>query len=203
LSQFKKYQPSANLKFNYSGTFQSLKLRIIKQNILQISLKLNFTRNTLGRYGFNIRRFVLAKEIMGLAYPSNCLCQVVGERRHGEVRPCPCSSCVLRLLAARRTLRLRLALPRAQNAARAARRQQARQPRVHLVLIALLPAESDTELQKVSDRTSDALPHPDRSTHTPARSLALESTSQLAQKTDIFIMKLHIHKKRVLLRQQN
>ena len=28
LSQFKKYHPSGNLKFNYLGIFQSLKLRI-------------------------------------------------------------------------------------------------------------------------------------------------------------------------------
>jgi len=57
LSQFKKYHPTGNLKFNNLGTFQSLKLRILMEKILRISLKLNFTKNTLGCYGlinFNI-----------------------------------------------------------------------------------------------------------------------------------------------------
>jgi len=40
-----------NLIFNYSGIFQSLKLRISMEKILSISLKLNFTLNTLGCYG--------------------------------------------------------------------------------------------------------------------------------------------------------
>jgi len=31
LSQFKKYHPSGNLKFNYLGIFQSLKLLILMQ----------------------------------------------------------------------------------------------------------------------------------------------------------------------------
>jgi len=51
LSQFKTYQPSKNLKFNNSGIFQSLKLRILVEKILPISLNLNFTPNTLGCYG--------------------------------------------------------------------------------------------------------------------------------------------------------
>ena len=34
LSQFKKYHPSGNLKFNYLGIFQSLKLRISTEKIL-------------------------------------------------------------------------------------------------------------------------------------------------------------------------
>jgi len=46
----KKYQPSGNLKFNYLGNFQSLKLRILMGKILSISLKLNFTPNSLGSY---------------------------------------------------------------------------------------------------------------------------------------------------------
>ena len=45
----KKYHPPGNLKFNYLGIFQSLKLRISKERILSISL---FTSNTLGCYGF-------------------------------------------------------------------------------------------------------------------------------------------------------
>jgi len=53
LSQFKKYHPSGNRKFNYLGIFQSLKLRILMGKILLISLKLNFTPNTLGCYGLN------------------------------------------------------------------------------------------------------------------------------------------------------
>jgi len=51
LSQLKKYHPYENLKFNNLGIFQSLKLRNVMRKILQISLKLNFTPNTLGCYG--------------------------------------------------------------------------------------------------------------------------------------------------------
>jgi len=51
LSQFKKYHPSENLKFNYLGIFQSFKVRILMEKILLISLKVNFTPNTLGCYG--------------------------------------------------------------------------------------------------------------------------------------------------------
>jgi len=51
LSQLKKYHPSGNLKLNNLGIFQSLKVRISMQKILSISLKLNFTPNTLGCYG--------------------------------------------------------------------------------------------------------------------------------------------------------
>jgi len=50
LSQFEKYQPSGNLVFNNLGIFQSLKLRTLMGEILRISLKLNFTPNTLGCY---------------------------------------------------------------------------------------------------------------------------------------------------------
>jgi len=49
LSKFlKKYHPSGNLKINNLGIFQSLKFRILMEKILPISLKLNFTPNTLG-----------------------------------------------------------------------------------------------------------------------------------------------------------
>jgi len=51
LLQFKKYFSSGNLKFNYLGIFQSLKLRIFVEKIISISLKLNITPNTLGCYG--------------------------------------------------------------------------------------------------------------------------------------------------------
>jgi len=53
-SQFKKYHPSGNLKFNYAGIFQNLKLRIFMEKILSISLKLKFIPNTFGRYGLDI-----------------------------------------------------------------------------------------------------------------------------------------------------
>jgi len=53
LSQFKKYQPSGKLKFSNFGIFQSLKLRILMEKILLISLKLNFAPNTLGCHGFS------------------------------------------------------------------------------------------------------------------------------------------------------
>jgi len=49
----KKYLFSGNLKFKYLRIFQSLKLRILKEKIISIYLKLNFTPNTLGCYGFN------------------------------------------------------------------------------------------------------------------------------------------------------
>ena len=42
MSQFDKYHPSGNLKFNNLGIFQSLKLRILMEKFLSISLKLNF-----------------------------------------------------------------------------------------------------------------------------------------------------------------
>jgi len=42
LSQFyKKYHPSGNLKLNYLSIFQSLKLRILMETILSISLKIS------------------------------------------------------------------------------------------------------------------------------------------------------------------
>jgi len=51
LSQFKKYHI-----FNILGIFQSLKLRISMEEILSISLKLNFTPNTLGCYGLIVEQ---------------------------------------------------------------------------------------------------------------------------------------------------
>jgi len=51
LPHFKKYHPSENVKFNYLGIFQSLKLRILAEKILPIPLNLNLTPNTLGFYG--------------------------------------------------------------------------------------------------------------------------------------------------------
>jgi len=52
LSQFKKYHPSGKLKFSYLVIFQSLKLRILKKKIF-VSLKVNFTLNTLDCYGLS------------------------------------------------------------------------------------------------------------------------------------------------------
>jgi len=51
LSQFKEYHPSVNLKFYCFVILQSLKLRILVEQIHPISLKLYFTPNTLGSYG--------------------------------------------------------------------------------------------------------------------------------------------------------
>jgi len=51
LPKFKKFHPPENLKFNYLDIFQSFKLRISMGKILTISLKLNFTPNSLGCYG--------------------------------------------------------------------------------------------------------------------------------------------------------
>ena len=53
--KFEKYEKktriSRNLKFIYLGVFLSLKFRNLLGKILRISLKLNFTQNTLGCYG--------------------------------------------------------------------------------------------------------------------------------------------------------
>jgi len=57
-----KPSPPGNLKFNYLGISQSLKLRISSEKIPSISLKLNFTPNTLGCYGLNILFFLHAEE---------------------------------------------------------------------------------------------------------------------------------------------
>ena len=62
LLQCKKYQPPGNLKLNYLDIFQSLKFRISMEKILPISLKLNFTPNTLGCCGLmHIGRHCLSK----------------------------------------------------------------------------------------------------------------------------------------------
>jgi len=53
LPQFKKYHPSGNLRFNNLGFSQSLKLRILVENSLPISLKLNVTTITLGCFQLN------------------------------------------------------------------------------------------------------------------------------------------------------
>jgi len=60
LSQFKKYHPYGNLKFNNLSIFQNLKFRILTEKNLRISLKLNFTPNTLGCYELNKSYFMWA-----------------------------------------------------------------------------------------------------------------------------------------------
>jgi len=55
-SKFKKYHPPGNLKFNFLGIFQSLRLRISMEKIFLISLRLNFTPNTSGCYGLTYTR---------------------------------------------------------------------------------------------------------------------------------------------------
>jgi len=51
LSQFRKDHPSGNLKFNDLSIFECLKFRILMEKNLLISLKQNFTPNTLGCHG--------------------------------------------------------------------------------------------------------------------------------------------------------
>jgi len=58
LSQFKKYHLSGNPKFYNLGIYQSLKLRILVEKILSISLKLNFIPNTLGCYGLRAKEVI-------------------------------------------------------------------------------------------------------------------------------------------------
>jgi len=48
VSQFQKCHPSGNPKFNNLGIFQCLKFRILIKRNLPISLRLNFTPNSLG-----------------------------------------------------------------------------------------------------------------------------------------------------------
>ena len=57
LSQFKKYHPSENLKFNNLGIFQGLKLRILtEKNPYYFSLSWISLLNTLGCYGLGYSR---------------------------------------------------------------------------------------------------------------------------------------------------
>jgi len=68
VSQFKKYNPSGSVKFNNLGVSQRLKLRILMEKILRISLKINFIPNTLG--GFGLRKYNSRK--LGKVINSNC-----------------------------------------------------------------------------------------------------------------------------------
>jgi len=58
LSQFKKYYPLGNLKFNNIGILH-IKLLILMENILLISLKLNFTPTTSGFIKILLLRYVI------------------------------------------------------------------------------------------------------------------------------------------------
>jgi len=58
LFQFTKYHPSGNLKFYNLGILKSLKLLILAKKILPISLKLNFTPNTLGCIGLTKNKYL-------------------------------------------------------------------------------------------------------------------------------------------------
>jgi len=72
----KKYHASGNLNFNNPGIFQSLKSRILWKKILPISLKLNFTPNTLTCFGLifkNSRDFQRLKIFKVLDDNSNIL----------------------------------------------------------------------------------------------------------------------------------
>jgi len=53
LSQFRQYHPSGNLKFNNLGIFKAYKIAYFNGKNLPISLRLNFTPNTLGGNGLN------------------------------------------------------------------------------------------------------------------------------------------------------
>ena len=80
LLQCKKYHPSGNLKFNNLVIFQSIKLRVLVEKILPISLNPNFTPNTLGSYGlrwsttrsrdFHLRIFLCNKEFCSWCFRS-------------------------------------------------------------------------------------------------------------------------------------
>jgi len=86
LSQLKKYHPSGNLKFNYLGIFQSLKLRILMEKSFGFPLlaRLNFTPNSLGYYGLSCVR--LAKvTVMYKKFASTALI-VVQPAIIGEVK---------------------------------------------------------------------------------------------------------------------
>jgi len=51
LQQLKKYHPFGNLKLNNLGIVQSIKLLILVEKILRISLKLNFIPKLLAVMG--------------------------------------------------------------------------------------------------------------------------------------------------------
>ena len=57
LSKFKKFLSSVKLLFDDLCVFQSLKLCNLMEKILRISLKLNFSPNTLGCYGLTEKTY--------------------------------------------------------------------------------------------------------------------------------------------------
>jgi len=70
LSQFKKYHPSGNLKFNYLSIFQSLKLLILMEKNILISLRPNFS---LGCYGLKYVKSTFEKKTVLDGIPQSCL----------------------------------------------------------------------------------------------------------------------------------
>jgi len=66
----KKISPPGNHTFNYLGIFQILKLRISIEKILSISLKLNFTPNTLDCWVNPQKMAPVEKAVCGL--PHRC-----------------------------------------------------------------------------------------------------------------------------------
>jgi len=72
LSQFRKYHPSGNLKFNNLGIFQSLKFRILMEKNLLFYLKLNFTQNTMGCHGLiKINAEVFDRKFLSILWELN------------------------------------------------------------------------------------------------------------------------------------
>jgi len=69
-----KYHPSGNMKFNNLGIFQSSKLRMFMEKILSMSLKLNFTPNTLGCYGLirAVISLISGEQISSKTLPLGC-----------------------------------------------------------------------------------------------------------------------------------
>jgi len=63
LPQLKKFHSSGHLKIIYLSIFQSLKLRII-MDFFSISLKLNFTPNTLGLFWVKRRNGRKIKDVL-------------------------------------------------------------------------------------------------------------------------------------------
>ena len=57
------------MKFNYLGIFQSLKLRILLEKFLSISLKLISTWTTSGCYGLMTKRYALQTKVMCFIWP--------------------------------------------------------------------------------------------------------------------------------------
>ena len=71
LSQLKKYPPSWNLKFSNLRILKGLKLRILVKKIVPVSLKLNFTPNTLGCKELTARSDFLCRDSLSMKIAAN------------------------------------------------------------------------------------------------------------------------------------